>query len=186
MPEPDGVMNGPLWPADWQTGWVTWRYADLLGRPIDVQYPGATIDISLTVRRAVSLDTKTSVSGLPIPVPVVEGVPSGDLVVLNGAGVPCIEVPLSNDPDIEPTPLVIRFRESWTNRQRDRLVLPEHTLESPLYITGDLDDVTDDPAVSSKLVYSVPLQASGPPPEAAVGDWVLYEDTALLVEVTGL
>lgn len=187
MVEPDGVMNGPAWPTDWQTGWVTWRYSDMSGKPLEASVPGAAINLSLSVLRATSAATHTTIFSTPFDVPLVDGRPSGPRVVVNSAGVPCIEMPLSTDPDVQPLPLYLHARESWGEHYlMRRLVLPEHTLDSPLWLTGDASDVAEQPGVVSKLIWKVPTEASGPPLNADVGDWVLYQDTAVIKEITTL
>lgn len=185
MAEPDGVMNGTLWPSDWQTGWVSWIDADTTGAPLS-----GSRSISMTVQRAYSSSRHTTIHNTTIVIPNADGRPSGPRAVLNGDGVPCIELPISRDPDVQPFPIGWKAKESWSGFEQLFEVGVEHTLDSPLYLTGDVLAVPPDPTVTVVEVYRVPLEASGPQSAvdvgAGVGDWILYEDTGRVVQITGL
>lgn len=185
MAEPDGVMNGPLWPSDWQTGWVTWIDTDAVGIPIE-----GTRVLTMNVTRAYSTSRHTTIHNREIAVQLENGRPSGPRAVVNNAGVPCIELPISRDPDVQPFPIGWLSRESWTGTLQTFEVLPEHTLESPLYLTGDILSAPADPSITLVRVFEVPLQASGPEAAVAVGarvgDWILFQDTGRVVRITSL
>ncbi|NQX36239.1 hypothetical protein [Herbiconiux sp. VKM Ac-2851] len=184
MAEPDGVMPGSLWPPDWNTGWVTWRYANILGQPKQ-----GKVRLSLAVGRAVSPEYETAIIGGVIEVTLVDGKPSGDFVQLNSAGVPCIEVPRGDDPDVVPNPIQIIADEVFSDgggAVSRFVVSAEHTLNAPLWISGNLNSVSDQPGVVAQIVWYVPLEESGPPALAQVDDVVWYIDTGHITQITSL
>lgn len=170
MAEPDGMMNGPAWPSDWNTGWVTWWYSDMVGQPVV-----GTMTLSLSVTRAVSRALRATVWGGNVIVPNSGlGRPSGPLVVVNSRGVPCIEVPLGNDPDVDPAAIQLLARESWSGTLLRKTVTAQHTLEDPLWLSGDLQAVAAQPGVVGRVMWEISEPYVVPPPDAAVGDWLFY------------
>lgn len=179
--EPDGIMSGPLWPHDWQTGWVSWRFADMLGNPIT-----GNMTLSLSVKRTVSPTTHITVYGGSLKIPLADGVPSGPRVVVNSEGVPCIEVPLNYDPEVQPIRTQLVATEDWSGQTHYRTVTAEHTLDNPLWLSGNLASVARQPGVLMPTGWKVEFRADGPPPEAAVGEFVWYLDAGLITQITEL
>lgn len=172
-------MDGPLWPPDWQTGWVSWRHINVLGEPIN-----GTVDLSLAVIRTISPAYHTTVYGGSRTVTLVDGMPSGDFVTYNSNGTPCVEFPLSNDPDIVPSQVELVAVESWSGQRLHRLLTSAHTLENPLWLSGDLASVVSQPGVIAISVWKQDTRDDGIPTEGRVRDWVLYRDTGLITEIT--
>lgn len=163
-------MPGSRWPQGWQTGWVTWIYADMLGNPIQGE-----MRLSLSVNRAISEADHTTVMGGTIRVPMLDGVPSSTVAVKNNNGDWVVEVPLSDDPDISPRPITLLARESWAGGTTLRaLVGAEHTFDNPLWLSGTLAAVEDQPGVVSALMWEVDSDIPQTPLEAEVGDYVFY------------
>jgi hypothetical protein len=167
MAEPDGVMAGPPWPPDWQTGWVSGRWTDITGAPLT-----GTLTVSMSVERAVSPATHTTIVGGKLTVDIVDGVPSGAKVIENADGVPCFEFPITSDADIQPSDLQLVIA-SPSGPQR-RYLTASNTLDNPLWITGDLTSIAAQPGVIRTTTWEVYAAPGNIPPEAAIGDWILY------------
>ena len=177
MAEPDGVMPGPLWPADWQTGWMSGRWVDAVGTPLT-----GVLTVSLSVNRAASLATHTTIVGGVRSIEVVAGVPSGPHITVNSAGVPCFEFPITTDPDIQPSDLqlIVTFNDITSRRA----LTEAHTLDSPLWLTGDLTSIAQQPGVIRSSIWEVQGAPGNIPAEAAVGDWIAYFPSGRLTKKT--
>ena len=177
MAEPDGVMDGPLWPADWQTGWMSGRWVDAVGTPLT-----GVLTVSLSVARAASLATHTTIIGGVRSIDVVGGVPSGPHIIVNPAGVPCFEFPITTDPDIQPSglQLVVTFNDVTARRE----LTETHTLGNPLWLTGDLTSIAQQPGVIRPSIWEVQGAPGNIPAEAAVGDWIAYFPSGQLTTKT--
>ena len=164
-------MDGHLWPADWQTGWMSGRWVDAVGTPLT-----GVLTVSLSVARAASLATHTTIIGGERSVDVVGGVPSGPHVTVNDAGVPCFEFPITTDPDIQPSDLqlIVTFN-GITSR---RALTEAHTLDSPLWLTGDLTSIADQPGVVRSTTYTITAPPYEEPAEAKSGDLVVFRKSA--------
>lgn len=170
MAEPDGIMPGSRWPANWQTGWVSWRYSDMVGTPI-----AGEMRLSLSAARAVSVGDHTTVMGGQIRVPLVDGMPSPTVAIKNNNGDWVVEVPLSDDPDIVPSPIFILARESWTGGSQLRaLITTEHTFDNPLWLSGEIENVTNQPGVVLAKMWEVDSEFPEVPPEAVEGEYIFY------------
>jgi hypothetical protein len=177
MAEPDGVMAGPPWPPDWQTGWISGRWTDITGAPLT-----SSVTVTMSVEKAASAATHTTIVGGKITVEIVDGVPSGVRAVLNGDGVPCFEFPITSDPDIEPANLQLVIT-SPSGPQR-RYLTQSNTLENPLWLTGDLTSIEKQPGVIRAFVFTITEPPYEQPADAVIGDMVVFKKSnGELVEV---
>jgi hypothetical protein len=180
MAEPDNVMGGPGWPAEWQTGWVTGRYVDIEGN-----YLTGTITLSNKVSRAVATISKTAVIGGEIVVPLAFGVPSGVKAQENANGDMCIEFPISTDPDVVPAEMQLIAKEALlganggtaSSESVIKYLTAEHTLDNPLWLSGDLESVASQPGVVSAFAHFLDNSDTPIPTTAKAGDVVVYLDT---------
>lgn len=176
--EPDDRMGGSeLWPDDWSTGWVSGRWVDATGAPLT-----GTVELTLSVVRAASSSTRTTIVGGKRIFEVVDGVPAGPHAVTNSDGVPCVEFPVTNDPDIRPTDLQLVVKEWGGTYRRD--LTADHTLENPLWLTGDLISIAAQPGVIRSTVWEVHAAPGNIPADAAVGDWIAYLPSGLVTKRT--
>lgn len=181
MAEPDGKMAGPVWPAEWQTGWVTFRYSDINGNPpVD-----AKVTLTNSVTRAVATVSKTTVYGGFVEVPIVNGVPGGTRAQVNSFGEMCIEFPIGTDPDVIPEAMQLVAVESFSRATIRKVLTAEHTLENPLWLSGDLDAVAAQPGVIKTLLWEVANESLGIPTEAAIGDYIFYVIPGKFTRKTG-
>ena len=177
MAEPDNTMGGPLWPSDWSTGWLSGRWVDAVGTPLT-----GVLTVSLSVARAASLATHTTIMGGERRITVTDGVPSGPFVTVNDAGDPCFEFPITTDPDIQPSDLqlIVKFNGVVSRRQ----LTEAHTLDNPLWLTGDLTSIADQPGVIRSSIWEVQGAPGNIPAEAAIGDWIAYFPSGQITKKT--
>jgi hypothetical protein len=180
MAEPDLVMNGPVWPPEWQTGWVTFRYSDIKGNPVE-----GNVTITNSVPRAVGQVSKTTVYGGSVVVPLAFGVPSGPDAQENADGIMCIEFPIGTDPDVIPAEMQLVAVESFSRATIRKVLTAEHTLDNPLWLSGDLDAVAAQPGVIKATIWEVANENLGIPTEAAVGDYIFYVIPGKFTKKTG-
>jgi hypothetical protein len=179
MAEPDNKMGSGRWPSDWSTGWFSGIWVDAVGEPVT-----GTLTVSLSVKRTASAATKTTVFGGQRDVALVDGVPSGPFVTVNSADVPCIEFPTTDDPDIQPSDLQLVVFESWSKITYRRELLAVNTLNNPLWLTGDLTSIEQQPGIIRSSVYTVTAAPYIQPAEAVIGDLVVFKKSnGDLVEV---
>lgn len=170
-------MDGPLWPSDWQTGWMSGRWVDAVGTPLT-----GVLTVSMSVNRAASLATHTTIIGGARNIDVVEGVPAGPFAVDNADGVPCFKFPITTDPDIQPSDLqlIVKFDGVTTRRE----LTEAHTLDNPLWLTGDLTSIEQQPGVILSRTYTVTAPPYVEPLDAKTGDLVVFKKSnGDLVEV---
>jgi hypothetical protein len=167
--EPDGIMNGPIWPPEWRTAWVTFRYSDITGESLV-----GTVTITNSVKRAVAKTSHTTVYGGSIVVPIENGVPSGPRAQINSAGVMCVEFPIGTDPDVIPAAMKIQCAESFSGQTIYNTLTEAHTLDNPLWITDDLTTVKGQAGVIQTLLWEVANENLGIPTEASIGDYIFY------------
>jgi hypothetical protein len=170
MAEPDNKMGSDQWPPDWSTGWISGIWLDAVGQPLT-----GTVTVKLSVRRAASLSSHTTIDGGKRVFSIVHGVPSGEHVVLNGAGIPCVEFPTTDDPNVQPADLQLVVTESWSSTSYRYELLAVNTLENPMWITGDLTSIEPQPGVIRTNTYTIMAPPYVQPPEAVVGDWVVFK-----------
>jgi len=178
--EPDGVMGGPSWPPEWQTGWVTFRYSDITGAS-----PQGTVKLTNSVKRAVATTSKTTVYGGEINVPLSGGVPGGSVAQENLDGIMCIEFPIGTDPDVIPAEMQLLATESFTGVTLRKVLTADHTLDNPLWLTDDLTSVAAQPGVVKATIWEVATESLGIPDEAAIGDYIFYLYPGKITRKTG-
>jgi hypothetical protein len=132
------------------------------------------MELSLSVGRAVALEDHLTVMGGRIVVPLEEGSPSPTVAVQNSRGDWVVEVPLSDDPDILPSPIYILAKESWTGATIRKAVTADHTFENPLWISGTLKEVAEQPGVIPARLWEVDAAIPTLPVEAEPGDYIFY------------
>jgi hypothetical protein len=185
--EPDGLMNGPGWPSEWPTAWVTGKWVD-----IDGNYLTGTVTLKNSAARAVATTSRTAVIGGTIPFPLVDGVPGGPRAQVNSAGVMCIEFPIGNDPDVIPTEMQVIASENLTianttatlsNAIIRTTLTTENTLDNPFWLTGDLVSVAEQTGVIYAGTYFLANANTPIPATARAGEMVLYLDTFELFEL---
>lgn len=169
VPEPDDRM-GSFWPDDWSTGWVTGKWVDAAGIPLT-----GKVTLELSVKRAASPATGFTIIGGVVTISVVNGVPSGPNVTENEDNIPCVEFPVTDDPDIQPQDLQLIITESWGGKTR-RTLSATDTLDSPLWLTGDLTSLTPVTGFVFGPVWWVSEPYPATPPGARVGDTLIYVD----------
>ena len=179
--EPDDVMAGPQWPAEWKTGWFTFRYSDIQGNS-----PTGNLIVSNSATRAVAKNSHTTVIGGSITVPILNGVPGSSDAQENVDGIMCVEFPIGTDPDVVPTEMQIVARETFVGGQSIYSTLTEeHTLDNPLWLTDDLTTVRGQAGVIEKKLWEVANENLGIPTQAAVGDHIFYVIPGKFTRKTG-
>jgi hypothetical protein len=187
--EPDGKMNGPGWPDEWPTAWVTGKWVDIEGN-----YLTGTVSLKNSVNRAVAQTSRTAVIGGVISFPLADGVPGGPRAQPNSDGIFCIEFPIGDDPDVIPTQMQVEAKENLSvpgttglaSSATIRTVLTtEHTLDNPFWLTGDLVSVASQPGVIEKKIWEVANENLGIPAAAEVGDYIFYVIPGKFTRKTG-
>jgi hypothetical protein len=174
MAEPDNKMGSGRWPADWSTGWFSGIWVDALGNPVT-----GTITVRLSAERSGSAATHTTVYKGERVVQIVDGIPASSFTA-NTAGVPCVEFPVTDDPNVQPVGMGLLITESWSGVTYRRDLHAANTLNSPLWLTGDVVSIADQPGVIQPTVLQVQGAPGNIPPEAGVGDWIAYFPSGLV------
>jgi hypothetical protein len=177
MAEPENAAGTDRRPADWSKGWFSGIWADAVGNAFN-----GTVTASLSVKRTASVATHTTVFGGKRVVDVVDGIPSGPYVTENAAGVPCVEFLTTDDPNIQPSNLQLVIEESWSGITYYRELLAENTLDNPLWLTGDLMSIEQQPGVVLSRIWEVEAAPGNIPPEAAIGDWIAYSPSGVITK----
>jgi hypothetical protein len=179
MAEADNAVGTDRRPADWGKGWFTGIWSDAVGKAIT-----GTLTVSLSVPRTASAATKTTVFRGQRVVPIVDGVPSGEFAVLNAVNVPCVEFLTTDDPDIQPVNLQLVVTESWSGITYYRELSGSNTIENPLWLTGDLTSIEQQPNVVLSRIWEVEAAPGNIPPQAAIGDWIAYSPSGVITKRT--
>lgn len=187
--EPDGKMNGPGWPEEWPTVWVTGKWVD-----IDGNYLTGEVVLTNSATRAVATLSRTAVIGGSVSFPLADGVPSGPRAQENADGVWCIEFPIGTDPDVVPTDMQLVAAErllgadgKTASTTTVRKVLTEqYTLDNPYWISGETEVVKAQPGVVQRNTYWVDFASTGIPAGVQVGDAIVYLDTREMFFVESL
>jgi hypothetical protein len=174
----DGMGSG-RWPSDWATGWFSGIWVDSVGNPVT-----GTVTVALSVTRAASARTKTTIYGGQRVVPIVDGIPTGEFAIENGAGIPCVKFPTTDDPDIQPSDLQLIVTESWSSISYRRELRQNNTLENPLWLTGDTTSIEKTPSVMLTRTWGVEAAPGNIPPEAAIGDLIAYSPSGVVTKRT--
>jgi len=174
-------MDGPQWPAEWQTGWVTFRYSDITGAPL-----AGNVTITNSAKRAVAKNSHTTVYGGSIKVPLTNGVPGGVNSQENADGVLCIEFPIGNDPDVVPAEMQIVCAEDFSGSTIYATLTSDHTLDNPLWLTDDLTTVRGQAGVFSAFAHFLDTADTPIPSFAKVGDVVVYLDSDTYFQIESL
>lgn len=147
------------------------RWVDAVGTPLT-----GTLKVSLSVNRAASLATHTTIIGGARSITVVDGVPAGPHVTVNTADVPCFDFPITTDADIQPSDLQLVVEFNGVTARRE--LAEAHTLDNPLWLTGDLTSIADQPGVVRSTTYTITAPPYEEPAEAKSGDLVVFRKSA--------
>lgn len=184
--EPDNLMNGPGWPPEWPTAWVTGKWVDIEG-----EYLTDTVSLENSAKRAVATVSRTAVIGGVITFPLSEGVPGGPRAQQNADGIWCIEFPIGNDPDVVPSQMQVIAKENLkgadgkpaSNAIIRAVLTPEYSLDNPFWLTGDLETVAAQTGVFYAGTHFLDNADTPIPANARAGEMVLYLDTFKLFEL---